>query len=71
VRGNMEKMIFMAYQVPALYFSVLYSRKNKLLVNGNGHLWNTDSYFEKNNVSKNSVLYIFQAFMVVKCHNVI
>jgi hypothetical protein len=34
VRGNMEKMIiFIAYQVLALYFSVLYTRKNKLLVN--------------------------------------
>jgi hypothetical protein len=34
VRGNKEKMIiFKAYQVPALYFSVLYTRNNKLLVN--------------------------------------
>jgi hypothetical protein len=34
VRRNMEKMtIFKAYQVPALYFSVLYIRNNKLLVN--------------------------------------
>jgi len=38
---------------------------------GNGHFWNTNSYFEKNNVSKISFLYIFQAFTVVKCRAVV
>lgn len=34
VRGNMEKIIiFIAHQVLTVYFSVLYSRNNKLLVN--------------------------------------